>query len=193
LTLPRVLFGCNASAGISSCKVSQARDLAAQRPALHRKLGPGGWVSFVVECRQLMKERARLQFRLGERALEIEPLRPRGGAHPAPTETIVSFSQAMAMFAEDIGVTAHTVLRWRWVTSRWPEQRRHDDASYTVHAILAEIPDEEQRFAVIAQPPLIAHRRAPVDTGRGAAGGRQPDRAARDGRRKDRGRARPGP
>jgi hypothetical protein len=83
-------------------------------------------------------------------------MRPYGGAHPALSEEMVTVSQALAMFAEDIGAAATTVKKWRWVASRWPRKHRRPDASFTVHAILAEIPDAEQRFAAIAQPPVIA-------------------------------------
>ncbi|MBO3744367.1 DUF6192 family protein [Actinoplanes flavus] len=68
----------------------------------------------------------------------------------------MTVSQALAMFAEDIGAPATTVKKWRWVASRWPREHRCPDASFTVHAILAEIPDAQQRFAAIAQPPVIA-------------------------------------
>ncbi|MFC4517737.1 DUF6192 family protein [Streptomyces ehimensis] len=55
-------------------------------------------------------------------------------------------------FAEAIGLSFHTVRTYRWVASRWPKEHRQGDASYTVHRILADIEDEDERFAAILTP-----------------------------------------
>lgn len=65
------------------------------------------------------------------------------------------------MFADDTGCTVYQVRKWRWIASRWPEQRHYDVPHY-IHGILAAVPDPGVRFATIAKPPLIertgAHR-----------------------------------
>ncbi|GII59074.1 hypothetical protein Pth03_74630 [Planotetraspora thailandica] len=41
----------------------------------------------------------------------------------------------------------------RWTASRWPKDHRQAGVSFTVHRVLGSIPDEEERFAAIKQPP----------------------------------------
>ncbi|MEU5902483.1 DUF6192 family protein [Streptomyces venezuelae] len=60
----------------------------------------------------------------------------------------------MAGLAEDIGLTLNQVIHARWTASRWPEEHRQSNASYTVHRILASIEDEGERFATIKTPPV---------------------------------------
>ncbi|MEV8455459.1 DUF6192 family protein [Streptomyces sp. NPDC052095] len=57
-------------------------------------------------------------------------------------------------FADDIGVSRMTVEDWRWVSSRWPKEKRKDDVSHTVHKILASIPDEQERWVAIEDAPF---------------------------------------
>ncbi|MEH0573127.1 MULTISPECIES: DUF6192 family protein [Streptomyces] len=57
------------------------------------------------------------------------------------------------MFAEDIGLAYTTVRDYRWVSSRWPKQRRRPDVSHTIHKILAAIGDEAERFEAVNNPP----------------------------------------
>src|SRR5512135_600411 len=85
----------------------------------------------VAEGRQLVAEQTRIQFRLGEDALEIEPLQPRGGAHPAPQEELLGVEEAIAMYAEDVGVPVATMLHYRYVASRWPKRQRQEGVSFT--------------------------------------------------------------
>lgn len=72
---------------------------------------------------------ARSQLEPGDMALEIEPMGPRGGAHPAPDERLYTVESAIGMFAEGLGPATGTVLHYRWTASRWPaEQRRSGTA-----------------------------------------------------------------
>jgi hypothetical protein len=111
--------------------------------------------AIVVEIRTLLQQRNRIQFVVGDRALEIEPLQTQGGARPARSEVAYSFDETLQMFADDTGATIHQVRRWRWISSRWPKEQRRDDVPHYVHGILAAISDPEARFAKIAEPPLI--------------------------------------
>ncbi|UMP06833.1 DUF6192 family protein [Amycolatopsis sp. EV170708-02-1] len=95
------------------------------------------------------------RFTIGDSALEIEPMRDHGGAagdEPMPV------SEALAMFAEDIGLAYTTVRGYRWVSSRWPDKRirrRNRLVSYSVFRILASIPEPEERARQLADPPLL--------------------------------------
>ncbi|MET7987378.1 DUF6192 family protein [Streptomyces sp. NPDC005281] len=47
------------------------------------------------------------------------------------------------------------------MSSRWPKQRRRADVSHTIHKVLASIPDEQERFeAVTNPPPNVPHHSA---------------------------------
>nr|WP_240468434.1 DUF6192 family protein [Streptomyces dangxiongensis] len=58
------------------------------------------------------------------------------------------------MFADDIGVERRTVEDWRYTANRWPEERRKEGVSFTVHRILASVVDEDERWAAIEDAPL---------------------------------------
>lgn len=127
----------------------------------------------VAECRDLMREHGRIQFRIGDLALEIEPIRPVGGSHPPRTEENLSLSEALTMFSDDVGAPLNSLLKWRWVSSRWPKEHRRANVSHSVHLVLAAVPDADQRFATIDEPPLIARtgeRRWTMDEARRAVG-----------------------
>lgn len=106
-----------------------------------------GWVA----------EMSAVQWRLGDAAGEIEPMRARGGVNPSGSEELFTVSEALRMFAEDVGLAYTTVRDYRWVASRWPKEHRRADVSHTIHKILASIPDEKERFEAVASPP--AHPR----------------------------------
>ncbi|MGR3875646.1 hypothetical protein ACUXZZ_44710 [Streptomyces graminifolii] len=72
------------------------------------------------------------QWRLGDAALEIEPMRPYGGANPSGKDDLFTVSEAIRMFAEDVGLAYTTVRSYRWVSSRWPKERRRADVSHTI-------------------------------------------------------------
>ena len=58
----------------------------------------------VAEGRDLVEQQSRCQFALGDRALEIEPIRAHGGARPGRDEEWVSVGDAIRMYAQDIGI-----------------------------------------------------------------------------------------
>ncbi|GIE90700.1 DUF6192 family protein [Actinoplanes regularis] len=109
----------------------------------------------VAQSRDLVREHGRIQFKLGDNALEIEPMGPHGGSQPHQMPGL-GVTEALRMFAEDIGVAPDTMKGWRWVASRWPAEKRRDDVSFHIHRVLASIPDADQRFAVISEPPVLA-------------------------------------
>ncbi|MFH9426628.1 DUF6192 family protein [Streptomyces sp. NPDC017529] len=94
-----------------------------------------------------------VQWQIGDAGLEIEPMRSYGGANPSGTEGLFTVSEAIRMFAEDIGLAYTTVRDYRWVASRWPRRHRRADVSHTIHKILANIPDEAERFEAVTNPP----------------------------------------
>ncbi|MGX1818117.1 DUF6192 family protein [Streptomyces albidoflavus] len=108
----------------------------------------------VAEARELVAQVAKAQFGLGDKALEIEPMRPVGGSVAKGTEELFTVEESLQMFADDIGVALSTVMDWRWVSSRWPAGKRKDGVSWTVHKILASIPDEAERWVAIEDAPF---------------------------------------
>ncbi|MEJ1202890.1 MULTISPECIES: DUF6192 family protein [unclassified Streptomyces] len=112
----------------------------------------------VAELRDVVEQQTRGQFTIGDRALEIEPMRPRGGVVAEPQWTV---AESLRRLAEDIGLKAGTVKTARWVASRWPKEHRQTGASWTVHRILADIEDEAERFAAIKTPPAGKARWTP--------------------------------
>jgi hypothetical protein len=108
----------------------------------------------VTEARRLVEKQSQIQFSIGDMALEIEPMRPRGGATANATEELHTVEEALALFAEDIGIPARSVEKYRWVAARWPKKHRQPKVSHAVHSVLADIPDEEERWEVIKRPPL---------------------------------------
>lgn len=103
----------------------------------------------VAELRQVVEQQARSQFTIGDRALEIEPARPRGGVPDAEW----TIRESLVRLADDIGLTFSTVKNARWTASRWPKEHRQAGVSFTIHRILARIEDEEERFTAITTPP----------------------------------------
>lgn len=105
----------------------------------------------VAELRDVVEQQTRGQFTIGDRALEVEPMRQRGGETGDSEYTV---EESLTRLAEDIGLRFSTVKTARWVASRWPKERRRPElASYTVHRSLASIEDEERRFATILTLP----------------------------------------
>lgn len=111
--------------------------------------------SWGAQSRELVREHGRIQFKLGDNALEIEPMGPHGGSQPHQVPGL-GVTEALRMFAEDIVVSPNTMKDWRWVASRWPAKQRRDDVPFHIHRVLASIADADQRFAVIAEPPMLA-------------------------------------
>jgi hypothetical protein len=123
-------------------------------PNMIGKVSSTRYAQIVAEARQMVEQQTRCQFKIGELALEIEPMRPHGGAHPHRDEELLTVSEALAMFAEDIGLAPTTVEKLRWVASRWPEDYQQPGVSHYIHQILAAIPDDAERFAAIKTPPV---------------------------------------
>ncbi|MFK0113917.1 DUF6192 family protein [Streptomyces sp. NPDC091217] len=108
----------------------------------------------VSRAKELIAQVARAQFALGDMALEIEPMRSVGGSMPNGTDDLFTVTESLQMFADDIGVERRTVEDWRYTANRWPEGRRKEGVSFTVHRILASVADEEERWAAIEDAPF---------------------------------------
>ncbi|WP_369228615.1 DUF6192 family protein (plasmid) [Streptomyces sp. R39] len=107
----------------------------------------------VAELRQVVEQQTRGSFTIGDRALEIEPMRERGGQHAAPGQELFTVRETLFRLAEDIGLAYKTVESARWTASRWPKEHRQAGVSFRVHRILGQIENEAERFATIAKPP----------------------------------------
>lgn len=111
------------------------------------------YAQLVAQGRDLVEQQTRCQFALGDAALEIEPLQPRGGAHSDPKAELLTVSEALEVFAEDVGIPYNTIRTYRWVSARWPAPHRQPRVSHYVHRIFAGVHDDEERFTLIATPP----------------------------------------
>ncbi|MEO3768629.1 DUF6192 family protein [Streptomyces sp. B8F3] len=118
----------------------------------------------VSELRDVVEQQTRGQFTIGDRALEIEPMREPGGHHGVDSEW--SVTTTLTRLAEDIGLKFSTVKSARWTSSRWPADRRQRGVSYTVHRILAYIEKDQERFDAILTPPGGKARWTPDDASR---------------------------
>ncbi|MFF3350958.1 DUF6192 family protein [Streptomyces sp. NPDC002779] len=104
----------------------------------------------IAELREVVEQQTRGQFTIGDRALEVEPMRQRGGLVGSSEYTV---EQSLQRLSDDIGLSVGAVKTARWVASRWPKQHRQPKlASYTVHRSLANIEDEDERFKAILTP-----------------------------------------
>ncbi|MFD7431189.1 DUF6192 family protein [Streptomyces sp. NPDC059818] len=108
----------------------------------------------VAELREVVEQQTRGSFTIGDRALEIEPMRERGGQQAAPGQELFTVRETLFRLAEDIGLAYKTVESARWAASRWPKNKRQSGVSFRVHRILGQIENEAQRFATIAKPPV---------------------------------------
>ncbi|MFI1203519.1 DUF6192 family protein [Streptomyces sp. NPDC020883] len=111
--------------------------------------------AIVAEDRKLVLDETKIQFKIGDDALEIEPMRPHGGSLPATGEEPFGVRQTLEMFADDIGVSYNQVRTCRQTASRWPREHRAQGVSFDIHRILEKLDD---RFEKIADPP--AHPRS---------------------------------
>ncbi|MBL1109731.1 RacO protein [Streptomyces sp. 5-8] len=107
----------------------------------------------VAELRQVVEQQTRGSFTIGDRALEVEPMRGWGGQHAAPGQELFTVRETLFRLAEDIGLAYKTVESARWTASRWPREHRQAGVSFRVHRILGQIENEDERFATIAKPP----------------------------------------
>ncbi|GHE98484.1 hypothetical protein GCM10018772_23640 [Streptomyces fumanus] len=106
--------------------------------------------AIVAEVREVVAQQSKGQFRIGDCALEVEPIRSRGGDTGDAQFTV---RQSLMGLAEDIGVPFSTVKHARWTASRWPKEYREPVVSWTVHRILGGIEDGQERLAAIRTPP----------------------------------------
>lgn len=132
-------------------------------------VSPARYAEIVAELRNLVETASRIQFTIGDYALEVEPMRESGGQERS--DGLFTVKDSLFRLAEDIGVSYKSVSDNRWVASRWPEDRRVTGVSFTVHRIFAGIADEDERFAVILTPPEGRTRWTPDEANRRA--GRQ--------------------
>ncbi|WP_455551140.1 DUF6192 family protein [Amycolatopsis azurea] len=110
----------------------------------------------LAEAREAVEFKTRAQFRIGGLALVVEPLRPHGGS-AGEAEELMTVSEALRRFADDIGPAYSTVKSYRWVSARWPDKRlrrQHRTVSHTVFRTLAAITDPDERARVLAEPPV---------------------------------------
>ncbi|MFG2961585.1 DUF6192 family protein [Streptomyces sp. NPDC048291] len=104
----------------------------------------------VGEDRQLVLDETKIQFKIGDDALEICPLRDWGGSQPAANEDLFGVRETLEMFADDIGVSYNQVRTYRYTAGRWPREHRAGGVPFEIHRILEKLDD---RFERIASPP----------------------------------------
>jgi hypothetical protein len=121
------------------------------------------YAEIVTKLRKLVETASGIQFAIGDSALEVEPMRGRGGS--APGDETFTVRDSLFRLAEDIGVAYRTVEGARWAASKWPAERRVKGVSFTIHRILAGI-SEPERFAAILTPPEGKTRWTPDDANR---------------------------
>lgn len=112
----------------------------------------GRYQQLVERVRELVEQHRRVQFEVGDIALEIEPMQQVGGSSAADEAFTVRAS--LQRLADDTGIPFSTIRTRRWVASRWPVERRRAGVSFGVHKILASISDEQQRWARIGEVPV---------------------------------------
>ncbi|MEY6564216.1 DUF6192 family protein [Streptomyces sp. PGLac3x] len=122
------------------------------------------YAEIVAELRKLVETSSRIQFTIGDYALEVEPMREHGGS--ASADELFTVKDSLFRLSEDIGLSYSTVKTARWTASRWPEDRRVSRVSFTVHNILAGIVDDEERWATILTPPEGKSRWTPDEAKR---------------------------
>ncbi|MFC5198449.1 DUF6192 family protein [Streptomyces kaempferi] len=108
------------------------------------------YAQIVAELRDVTGQQTQGQFTIGDRALEIEPIRPCSSRATGATGPA---AQSLARLAEDLGQPVTTIQQARWTASRWPADQRRKTESFTVHRVLAGIDDEQERFAAIDELP----------------------------------------
>ncbi|MWA07916.1 DUF6192 family protein [Streptomyces sp. BA2] len=73
-------------------------------------------------------------------------MRGHGGHQPIEDEDTLSVEASLRIFAEEIGLSFHTVRTYRWVAARWPAEQRQEGVSFEVHRILASAPDAYEQI-----------------------------------------------
>ncbi|MFF9594051.1 DUF6192 family protein [Streptomyces sp. NPDC014646] len=122
------------------------------------------YAEIVAELRKLVETASRIQFTIGDYALEVEPMREAGGQERG--DELFTVKDSLFRLAEDIGVSYSQVRSARWTASKWPKDRRVSGVSFTVHKIMASIVDDEERWATILTPPEGKSRWTPDEANR---------------------------
>ncbi|MFB8105864.1 MULTISPECIES: DUF6192 family protein [unclassified Streptomyces] len=135
-------------------------------------VSPARYAEIVAELRKLVETATRIQFTIGDYALEVEPMRESGGQER--TDGLFTVKESLFRLAEDIGISYKSLSGNRWTASKWPKDRRVVGVSFTVHRIFASITDEEERFTTILTPPQGKTGWTPDEANRRA--GRQVER-----------------
>ncbi|MFI1035935.1 hypothetical protein [Streptomyces sp. NPDC020951] len=68
----------------------------------------------VAELRAEVREDHRIQFVVGDRALEVEPMRRRGGSMPNGDDDLFTVSESLHLLSEETGILYSTIERHRW-------------------------------------------------------------------------------
>jgi hypothetical protein len=110
--------------------------------------------TLVAEGRRLVAAEGDAKWALGDLALEVVPLTD-PGAH----------TDALARFAEEIGIEPGTLSQYRRVAGHWPPRTRIRAASWSVHHALAPYEDAEK---ILKR--LVREKRATVDAARAEVG-----------------------
>ncbi|MGW9411847.1 DUF6192 family protein [Streptomyces diastaticus] len=122
------------------------------------------YAEIVAELRKLVETASRIQFTIGDYALEVEPMREAGGQQRS--DSLFTVKDSLFRLSEDIGLSYKTVDTARWTASKWPKDRRVAGVSFTVHKIFASIVDDEERYDVITRPPEGTSRWTPDEANR---------------------------
>ncbi|MFE3186910.1 DUF6192 family protein [Streptomyces violascens] len=67
----------------------------------------------------------------------------------------------------------NSIKAYRFTAHRWPAERRRSGVAFRIHQILADIPDEEDRYAAIDDPPMdesVGYRRWTCDLAKSRVG-----------------------
>ncbi|MFD7015368.1 DUF6192 family protein [Streptomyces sp. NPDC059928] len=107
------------------------------------------WTEMVRKGQRLVGTESSAQFQLGDLALDMVPLPPKGKRLPMKAYKL------LADYADDIGLERERLEEYRLVAGAWPKNKRDKKVCWTVHSILSRHPD---RFSLIHFPPV--HRRS---------------------------------
>jgi hypothetical protein len=136
----------------------------------------------IAEDRKLIEADTKIQFKIGDHALEIEPMREWGGSQPASGEELLGVRETLEMYAEDIGVSYNQVRPNRQTASKWPAQHRAEGVSFEQEKVEAihDLAADEQVASRVAtdllRRPGVAFRAAGDDTARHLFNKAQSDR-----------------
>ncbi|MCX5206063.1 DUF6192 family protein [Streptomyces sp. NBC_00237] len=105
----------------------------------------------VAQSKVLVETERETLFKLGDNALEVEPLQAKGGSRPSAHEDVQSVEETLRRFADDVGMCIGTLMNYRLTAAHWPSEHRVVGVSIEIHRILMGHPD---RFELIRKPPF---------------------------------------